>query len=77
LLFFADDTTLFHSDKCPVHLHSVLTQDPCTLPTWSEVSKVTFKLQKTSVVTISSHRNDHPLHCLTIRTQLEQIHLNT
>jgi len=27
IFLFADDTTLFYSDNCPVLLHSVLTQD--------------------------------------------------
>ena len=43
---FADYTTLFLSDKCHVHLHSVLTQDLCTLHHWSELWNVTFKPQK-------------------------------
>jgi len=50
---FADDTTLFSSDKCPVRLHSVLTQDLCTLHHWSELWNVTFNLKKTAVMTIS------------------------
>ena len=43
---FADDTTLFYSDKCPVHLHSVLTQDLCTLHHWSVLWNVAFNPQK-------------------------------
>ena len=57
---FADVTTLLHSDKCTVHLHSVLTQDLCTLHRWSELWNVTFNPQKTAVMTISKYRNDHP-----------------
>jgi len=57
---FADDTTLFYSDKCPVHLHSVLTQDLCTLHHWFELWNVTFNPQKTAVMTISTNKNDHP-----------------
>ena len=61
---FADFTTLFYSDKCPVHVHSVLTQDLCTLHNWSELWNVTFNPQKTAVMTITKHRNDHfPLLC--------------
>jgi len=59
ICLFADDTTLFYSDKCPVHLHSVLTQDLCMLHNWSELWNVTFNPQKTAVITISKHRNDH------------------
>jgi len=59
-LFFSDDAILFYSDKCPVRLHSVLSQDFCTLHNWSELWNVTFKSQKTAVMTISKHRNDHP-----------------
>jgi len=57
---FADDTTLFYSEKCPVRLHSVLTQDLCTLHHWSELWNVTFNPQKTAVITIYKYRNDHP-----------------
>jgi len=57
---FADDTTLFYSGKCPIHLHNVLTQDLCTLHHWSELWNVTFNPQKTAVMTISKYRNDHP-----------------
>jgi len=57
---FADDTTLSYSDKCPVHLHSVLSQYLCTLHHWSELWIVTFNPQKTAVMTISKYRNDHP-----------------
>ena len=57
---FADDTTLFYSDKGPVHLHSVLTQDLFTLHHWSELWNVTFNPKKTAVMTISKYRNDHP-----------------
>jgi len=49
---FADDTTLFYSHKCPVQLHSVLTQNLCTLHHWSELWNVTFNPQKIAVMTI-------------------------
>jgi len=57
---FADDTALFYSDKCPGHLHSVPTQDLCTLHNWSKLWNVTFNPKKSAVMTISKHRNDHP-----------------
>jgi len=50
----------FIQDKCPVHLHSVLTQDLCTLHHWSELWNVAFNPQKTAAMTISKYRNDHP-----------------
>jgi len=46
---FADETTLFHSTKCPVHLHRVLSQDRCAL-------------RKLSFMTESNYtRGQHPL----------------
>ena len=53
-------TSLFYSDKCPVHLHSVLTQDLCTLHHWSELWNVAFNAQKTAVMTKAKYRNGHP-----------------
>jgi len=57
---FADYTTLFYLDKCPVHLHSVLTQDLCTLHRWCELWNVTFNPPKIAVMTMSKYKNDYP-----------------
>jgi len=54
IALYADDKKLFYSDKCPVHLHSVIAQDLCTLSIWSEVWNVTFNPQKSAVMTDSS-----------------------
>jgi len=57
---FADDTTLYYSAKCPIHLHRVLSQDLSTLYNWSRVWNINFNPSKTAVMTISNQRNIHP-----------------
>ena len=75
IFLFADDTTLFYSDNCPVLLHSVLTQDVHVAQlVWA--LECYFQPQKTTVMTISKNRNEHPLYYLIIPTSRKQIHTN-
>jgi len=57
---FADDTTLYYSDKHPIHLHRVLSQGLSTLYNWSKVWNINFNPSKTAIMTISNQRNIHP-----------------
>jgi len=57
---FADNTTLYYSAKCPIHLHRVLPQDLSTLCNWWKVWNINFNPSKTAVMTIYNLRNVHP-----------------
>ena len=74
--FFADETTLYYSVKCPLHLHRVLSQDLSTLYNWSKVWNVNFNPSKTAVMTISNLRNIYPLYFSIIFTFQKPIHIN-